>query len=117
MALFGYLFDSNFKQMRERDRKRGEAPTDEISSDPVAEAGTVRRLREDMARLMVLNRALIKLLIQKDVVTLEELTELSKQVHNEEDSKTPNEWEVCKDCGRHTFRGRANCVYCGSLQV
>ena len=73
MALFGYLFDSNFKDMRDRDKVRGES-AEEVSSDPFEDARTVRRLRADMARVMILNRALIRLLIQNDVITLEDLT-------------------------------------------
>jgi hypothetical protein len=117
MALFGYLFDSNFKSMRERDRQRGEAPNDEVALDPFEDAETVKRLRSDMARVMVLNRALIKLLIQKDLISLPELTELSKQINLEQDSKSHEEMEICEDCGRHSYRARANCVYCGALQL
>ena len=116
MALFGYLFDSNFKDMRDRDKVRGES-AEEVSSDPFEDARTVRRLRADMARGMILNRALIRLLIQNDVITLEDLTELSKQIHTEDDPNNAAEMEVCKNCNRHSFRARANCVYCGSLQV
>lgn len=118
MTLFGYLFDSNFKDQRERDKKRGEAP-DEVSSDPFEDAKTVRRLREDMSRLLVLNRALIRLLIEKDVFTLSELTDLSKEIDLYESTKDQDEvdMEMCKDCGRHSYRARANCVYCGALQV
>jgi hypothetical protein len=118
MTLFGYLFDSNFKEQRERDKQRGEAP-DEVSSDPFQDANTVRRLREDMSRLMVLNRALIRLLIDNQVITLSELTALSKEIDLIDHEKEPadRDMEMCKDCGRHSYRARANCVYCGALQL
>ena len=116
MALFGYLFDSNFKKMRDRDRERGENADDEVH-DPFEDARTVRRLRADLARVMILNRALIRVLIQNDVITLDELTELSKEIHTEDDPNTAAEMEGCKNCNRHSFRARANCVFCGSLQV
>lgn len=117
MAIFRYLFDSNFKQETERERQRGEAPDDERSLEVFEDARTVRRLRADLARVMVLNRALIQLLVQNGVVTLEELTELTKQLHQEDDPNTAAEMEVCKNCRRHSFRAKANCVYCGALQV
>jgi hypothetical protein len=118
MTLFGYLFDSNFKDQRERDKQRGEA-RDEVSSDPFEDAKTVRRLREDMSRLMVLNRALITLLINSEVITLAELTELSKEIDLLEENKSNDDLdlEMCRDCGRHSYRARANCVYCGALQL
>lgn len=103
--------------MRARDRERGESDEREVVSDPFEDAKTVRRLRADLARVMILNRALIRLLIQSNVITLDDLTELSKEIHTEDDPNTAAEMEVCKDCNRHSFRARANCVFCGSLQV
>ena len=117
MALFSYLFDSNFKNQHKRDLARGERPDTEVASDPFEDARTVRRLRDDMSRLLVLNRALITLLINKNVITLEELTEISKEISALEDAKSPEEMEVCAGCGRHSFRARANCVYCEALQL
>lgn len=116
MALFGYLFDSDFKKKTEEDKRR-DKPHQDVASDPFEEAKTVRRLRADMSRLMVLNRSLITLLIQNEVITLEELTRLTKSISQEDDSSTPDQMEVCKECGRHSFRAKANCVYCDSLQL
>ena len=116
MALFGYLFDSKFKDRHEQDKRRGESAEEE-THDPFEDARTVRRLREDMARVMVLNRALITLLITKDVITLPELTALSKEISLEDDRKEGQDMERCQNCGRHSFRARANCVYCDALQL
>lgn len=116
MTLFGYLFDSNFKDQREREKQLGEKG-DEVSSDPFEDAQTVRRLRADMARLMVLNRALITLLINKDVITLGELTEMSKELNLADEVDSEEDMEMCRDCGRYSYRARANCVYCGALQI
>lgn len=115
MTLFGYLFDSNFKDQREREKSMGEAP-DEVL-DPFEDARTVRRLRGDLSRQMVLNRALIKLLVNNNVITLEELTELAKELNVLDDSQDEDDMEMCKDCGRYSYRARANCVYCGALQI
>lgn len=123
MALFGYLFDSNFKKQVEEHHKKGEEP-DEVVRDPSDEAQTIRRLREDMARVLVLNRALITLLINNNVITLPELTELAKEINKEEEAEeasatTPEakRSKYCKKCGRPNYRHRANCIYCGSLQL
>lgn len=115
MTLFGYLFDSNFKEQREREKKMGEAPDEVV--DPFEDAKTVRRLRGDMARLLVLNRALIRLLINSNVISLAELTDMAKEINALEEPIGDEDMEVCKDCGRHSYRARANCVYCGSLKL
>ncbi len=122
MALFSYLFDSDFKKrVREEERRSDKDRLEGVAQDPVEEQATIRRLREDLARVLVLNRSLITLLINKGVITLPELAELAKEINLEEDAEQARpdskQSKFCKDCGRPNYRSRANCVYCGSLQL
>ncbi len=125
MALFGYLFDTEYKRKVLWDRAQyAETESPPTLYDPGDERLALLRLREDLGRVMLLNRVLIRTLIEKGTLSLEELTEVAREIDEEEDSRKqrgpdpPDSHKVmvCHTCGRPNFRFRTSCVYCGSLQ-
>ncbi len=125
MALFGYLFDNDYKRKVREDQRRHESRSDpETYYDPDDERRTIQELREDLGRTVLLNRVLIRALVGKGTLTLEELTQMAHSIDLEEDAKSSRpsgpqadrKVRICEQCGRPNFRFRTSCVYCGSLQ-
>ncbi|MEM7232376.1 MAG: hypothetical protein AAF517_09390 [Planctomycetota bacterium] len=123
MSLLNYLFDNDWFQRSDieklKNRNRGlESSVSRSRSRSKRTEDRVQELESQIGELALFNQTLLRMLIEKDVCTPSEFTNLFQMVDLEDGvadgrvtpERVPGQ---CSSCRRKMPKNKAKCMYCG----
>ncbi|MCH2176843.1 MAG: hypothetical protein MK193_14060 [Lentisphaeria bacterium] len=128
MSALNYIFDNEWNQRRDIENLQKELDRthrDRIHVDAnnrralESQAYLAEDLLKEVEELAIINKALLRLLIEKEVITGQELEQMIRTVDLEdgvEDGKITKERkrsDLCPSCSHKMNPERPSCLYCG----
>lgn len=124
MSIFKFLFDNELAQrgdiesLMESSGDQGQR-VERLADRAADHERRIRQLEADVSRITLLNQALIRLLLEHNVVDENALMQTMRAIDLEdgvEDQRiTPSvDRSLCTGCGRRLPTPRTHCVYCGA---
>ena len=104
MSFFDYVFDSEMNQRADINAlKADNKKLEELIS------ATEKDLEKELKQMALLNKALMQILIKKNVCTGDEIIDLMHQLNDSEKTET-----ICSSCNHKVSINSTKCLYCGA---
>ena len=126
MSVFRSLFDNDWFQRKDINRLEEETSSaagrlDSARDRTMRLEDRVTALEDNLAQLVLFNKTLLRMIVEKQVCAPEEFTNLFKMLDREdgtEDGKVTSAPEaggklLCRNCRRPLPKNKRWCMYCG----
>ena len=125
MSVFKYIFDSEWSQRSDIEKLKVQAARSSKHAEfaKATQKARIAELERDVGELALLSKALMQIILERQLCTGEELEALMREIDladGVEDGRI-SKGEVKKKrkrkgCGRTVSRKRKKCLYCGEPQ-
>ncbi len=120
MSVWNYVFDSDFSQRTDIERLKDAAAHGNSAARRQVRGleGEVAVLRDEIAELALVNRTLMRLVVERGLCSAEDLAATLREIDLEDgvaDGKVTHadSSEVCAGCRRNPGKDKPRCVWCG----